>query len=411
MKKLLLLVVAFVLQAEDLKSLLEYAAKNNKQLLSKSLQSDAKESSLASSKKSYFPTLDVGAFYQRFDDPSPFSPTATYSGFATLGVDIYDGGKRSHTIEQKREELLASKSLYKAAKKSTSLEVAENFFNYKILEAELEALKEGANAVHAQLQRTERFYDASLATSDDVSRLEAAYEGQMYEIDSLKFSLLELKKSLELKVGKEVAEIGEGKFLKEETKESLVFDDIEAMRYEKNAILFASKSVDAHFYPQIRLEDTYSLYGYDDIPSFGGSPLPLPENQNKLMATLGVRLFDFGVAAEAKEALRLNASALDAEIAYQTQAQEIQKRLSLSRITTATSKIKSAQSALTSAKSTLESITQKYNNSIVDNIVYLDALTSYTDAKARYEASLYMLELAYALHYYYNSQKLEEFLQ
>lgn len=411
MKKLLLLVMAFVLEAEDLRSLLEHAHSSNERILSKSLMSEAKESEIKSTQNSYFPTVDVGAFYQRYDDPNPFSPQSTYSGFATLGVDLYDGGKRSHTIEQKKEELLAKKYDKEATKKGISLEITEDFLNYKIVQAKLTARTEASNALKAQLERAQRFYEASLATSDDVSRLEAAYESNIYAMESLKFELLELKKSIELKVGKRVQNIGRAEFVKKEIRSEERFDAIEALQYEKNAILSAAQTVDSHFAPQIRLEDTFSIYGYEQIPEFNGNPLPLPENQNKIMATIGMRLFDFGVSAQAKEALRLSSASLDAQIAYQSKEQEILKELSLSRIKMAYQSIKSAHSGLKAAKSTFEIISKKYKNSIVDNIVYLDALSTYTDAKATHETSLLHLERSFALHYYYNSKKLEEFLQ
>lgn len=411
MKKILLLAIACLLQAEDLKSLLEYAHKNNERIRSKSLLSDAKQSEIKSSENSYYPTIDLGALYQRFDDPNPFSPRASYSAYATLGIDIYDGGKRSNTVQQKKEELLSAKYEYDAIKKSTSLLIVEDFFNSKILQAKLRSHREASNAVRAQLARMQRFYDAALATSDDVSRLQAAYDNNIYTIESIKFELLRIKKSLELKVGKTIETLDDAQFLKNDEVNIDPLDAIEALKYEKNAILHASEIVDAHFYPQIRLEDTFSFYGYDAIPAFGEMPLSLPKNQNQLMATVNMRLFDFGSIHEAKEAYRLSATSLDAEIAYQSKEQEMLQELARSRITTVKLSIQSAKSAFTSAKSTYESITKKYNNGIVDNIVYLDALTTYTEAQATYEESLYNLELAYALHYYYNSQKLEEFLQ
>lgn len=85
--------------------------------------------------------------------------------------------------------------------------------------------------------------------------------------------------------------------------------------------------------------------------------------------------------------------------------------LATSRIETAKRKIESASSGLEAAASALKTITKKYENAIVDNVTYLDALTSYTQAKAAHKASLYNLEIAYAIYYYYNSKNLEEFLQ
>jgi len=411
MKKLLLLIVPFLLSAEGLKSLLEHAKQKNLLIVSKGISVDAKESQVSSSKSSYLPTVDVGAMYQRFDEPSPFSPTATYGTYATVAFDIYNGGKNSSILKQKKNELLSSKHELEATKKSIELRIVEDFYSYKTLEADLEARVEASNAVKAQLERTERFYDASLATSDDVDRLQSAYDKNIYIIESLKFELLQVKKSLELKVGKGIESLDASSFKKEEAFEGEELESIRAQRHQKSALTNAADALKSAYYPQVRVEDTFSLYGYDNIPVFGGSPLPLPQNQNRLMASVNMRLFDFGAIHEASEALRLNANAVAQEIEYQTKEQKMLQELSLSRIATAKLNIKSAASALKAAKSALGTITQKYNNAIVDNVVYLDALTSYTEAKSTYEASLNNLELSYALHYYYNSKKLEEFLQ
>lgn len=168
MKQLLLLVVPLLLSAQSLKSLLEHAKEKNEQILSKSLSVDAKASEVSSSKSTYLPTLDVGAMYQRFDEPNPFSPTATYGAYASVAFDIYSGGKKSALLDQKRDELQASKSELEATKKSVSLAIVEDFYAYKTAQADLEARLEASKALSAQLERTQRFYDASLATSDEV---------------------------------------------------------------------------------------------------------------------------------------------------------------------------------------------------------------------------------------------------
>lgn len=415
MKKLLLLAVPFFVYGEGLKSLLIHAQDKNELIISKSILVDSKQSEVKSSKNSYFPTVDVGAFYQRYDEASPFSPTTTYAGFATLGLDVYNGGKTSYTIKQKKEELLSSKYDYEATKKSTTLSIVEDFYNYKTLESTLQARIEASNAVKAQLDRMQQFFSAELATSDDVDRLQSAYDSNIYNIESIKFQLLSVKKSLELKVGKSIVSLDDSIFIKEEVQTTEELDAIKALKAQKNAILNASQTIDSNYYPQIRIEDTYSLMGYDEVPSIafgGGGPtaLNLPEKQNKIMATLNMRLFDFGVMGEAKEAIKLSANALQEQITYKNKEQKMQQDLATSRILTAKLNIKSAQSALKSSTSALETITQKYNNGIVDNVVYLDALSAQTESKATYEASLNNLELSYALYYYYNSKKLEEFL-
>jgi len=411
MKKIVLLIVPFLLQAEGLKSLLEHAQKSNELIVSKSILMDSKESEVQSSQSAYFPTVDFGAFYQRHDEASPFSPTATYSGYAKVGFDIYSGGEKSNTIKQKKEEFRSSKYDYEATKKDMTLSIVQEFYKYKTLEASLEARIEASKAVEAQLNRMQRFYNAALATNDDVDRLQSAYDKNIYSIESIKFEMLQVKKSLELKVGKKIEKLDASSFLKESITATEELDSIKALRAQKSATLSAAEVIDSYYYPQIRIEDTYSFYGYEEIPSIMGALLELPEEQNELMATLNIRIFDFGAIGEAKESIKLTANALNEQINYQRKEQKMQQELALSRIKTAKLNITSAASALKSANSALETITKKYNNGIVDNVVYLDALSSQTDSKATYEESLNNLELSYALYYYYNSQKLEEFLQ
>jgi len=410
MKKLIFLVIPLFVYGEGLKSLLEYAQNSNELIVSKSISVNSKKSEVKSSESNYYPTVDVGGFYQRYDDPNPLSPGTTYSGYASIGFDVYDGGSKKYTLKQKEDELSASSFMYEATKKSITLSIVQDFYNIKTNEANLKAREEASNAVKAQLQRIQSFYEAKLATSDDVDRLQSAYDSNIYNIESIKFQILTLKKSLELKVGKEIQTLDKSSFSKREDAQMLELDSIKALRAQQSSILNASETIDSYYYPQVRLEDTFSLYGYSDEPSVPDFNIDLPENQNKIMATVTMRLIDFGAIGEAKEAARLNADALSQEILYKNKEQKMNQDLALSRIETAKLNIKSAASALKAAESALVTITKKYNNGIVDNVVYLDALTSQTESKSTYEASLNNLELSYALYYYYNGKKLEEYL-
>ena len=406
--KYLILILPVFIYAESLKSLIEYATTKNELIISKDLSAQSKASVLKSSESSLFPTIDVGGYYMRSDDASPFQSGTTYSGYAKVAYDIYTGGKKTNTIEQKKNEYKSSSFEYEATKNSIELAIVQDFYNIKSLNATLLARLDASNAVKAQLERMKKFLKASLATSDDVDRLQSAYDKNIYGIEQLKFEILSLWKSLELKVGKEIKSLDESVFKKIDDTQEDELDNIKALRATKKSILNASEIIDSFYYPQIKIEDTYSLYGYDDEPT--GLPIELLDNQNKIMATLNFRVFDYGSIGEAKMSVRLSADALNEQITYQTKEQKLQQDLAKHRILTATLNIKSSASALKSGTSALETITQKYNSGIVDNVVYLDALTSQTDAKAMYESSLNNLELAYALYYYYNGKKLKEFL-
>lgn len=408
MKKLILLILPFFLYAESLKSLLDYAENNNELIVSKSIVKESKRSELKSSENNYYPTLDIGAFYQRYDEASPIMPGTTYSGYATVSFDIYSGGQKSYTVKQKRDEHKASLFDEEATKKSTKLAIVQDFYNLKNLEASLSALKESSNAVKAQLDRMTQFYDAQLATSDDVDRLQSAYDKNIYMIDSTSFEIYSLQKKLELKVGKKIASFTTSTFKKMGDSDSDELDFIKSLRATKSSIINASETIDSYYYPQVRIEDTYSFYGYKDEPT--AFPIEQLDQQNKIMATVNMRLVDFGAIGEAKEAVRLQANALEQQIRYQTKEQKMNQELSIKRIETAQLNIQSSRSALKASTSALKTITEKYSAGIVDNVVYLDALTLNTEAKSAYESSLNNLEMSYALYYFYRGKNIEEFL-
>ncbi len=408
MNKLILLLLPLFLYGESLKSLLNYAENSNELIVSKSIMKESKKSELTSSESDYYPTVDVGGFYQRHDEASPIAPGTTYSAYATVGFDVYSGGKKSYTEKQKSDEHRASQFDFEATKKSTKLAIVQDFYNLKNSEASLAALKESSNAVKAQLDRMQQFYDAQLATSDDVDRLQSAYDKNIYMIDSTSFEIYSMQKKIELKVAKRVKSFDNSTFKKLNDESSDELDLIKSLRATKSSILNASETIDSYYYPQIRIEDTYSFYGYQDEPT--AFPIEQIDNQNKIMATVNMRLVDFGAIGEAKEAVRLQADAMQQQIIYQTKEQKMNQELSLKRIETAELNIKSSRSALKSSKSALKTITEKYSAGIVDNVVYLDALSINTESKSAYESSLNNLEMSYALYYFYNGKNIEEFL-
>ncbi|MDF1877143.1 TolC family protein [Sulfurimonas sp. SAG-AH-194-L11] len=410
MKSLLLLVFPLLLNAESLKSLLEYAQVNNELVVSQKYIEHSKQKELDAAQSNYYPTIDAALFYQREDDATPFLPGTTYGASLKVGFDVYDGGKKSYTLKQKSNEHSSAIFTYSDTKKFITFAIVQDFYNIKSLEATLDAREEAAKVLEAQLERIVRFYDAKLATSDDVDRLQSAYDSNIYTIDSLKFEILSKKSELELKVGRKIDSLDDSKFKKTLTQESDELDSILALRANKAALNSLSQTVDSYYYPNVKIEDTYSLYGYQDEPSYAGQQIPQLDNQNKIMATLNMRLVDFGTIREQKAAITLQAAALNEQIKYKSKEQKMQLSLALRRIQTTYLNIKSTQSALKSSRSALKTITKKYNAGIVDNVVYLDALSSLTKAKALNEKSINDLEIAYSMYYYYNSKNIEEFL-
>ncbi len=395
-------------QAQTLKELLELFSSNNNLIKSATYESKSKEQAMQAQKSTYYPTLDLGAFYQRLDDRTFLVPGDIYRGYAKLSLDVYDGGKRSATLSQKQKELQSSKYDQEGLKKSIALSIVEDFYTLKNLQASLKALLQAQESLQAQLQRVTKFYEANVATKDDVDKLQSVYDSNIYTIDSLHFQIFSLKKTLELKVGTEIENLEDAHFLKN-TKET--FEPLEttkALIAKKESLENAAKSLQSVYYPHISVEDTYSFSAYGRTDALHPEGL---DKQNKLLLTLNMRLYDNASISKTKESVLLSSYALHEQVIYKNKEQKLQYELSLQRIKTSYSKIKSAKSALNSAKSAFKSIEKKYNAGIVDNVAFLDALSVLKNAQAQYEISLHDLEVAYAIYYFYSGEDLVEYLQ
>ncbi|NOR57260.1 MAG: TolC family protein, partial [Sulfurimonas sp.] len=358
MKRLILLVIPAFIYAESLKSLLDYATENSDLVVSKTLTQKAKASEVESRESAYFPTIDAGAFYQSLDEKTPMQAGDVYSGFAKVSFDIYDGGKKSSQLSQTQNEYKASSFDSESTKKSLSLQVVQDFFNIKSLKASLASREEARKSLLEQLTRMKRFYAAKVATSDDVDRLQAAYDTNVYEMEAIKFQIISAKKSLELKVGKSIGTLDDSKFKEftQQTKE--LIDSVKSLMAQKDALIDGAESVDSVYYPQLKIEDTFSVYGYERSDALHPEGV---DNQNKLLLSLNMRLFDYGTVAKSKQAIIINSQALNTQVSYSKKEQAMRYDLALSAIDTSHIKIKSAKSALVSATSAFKTISKKYD--------------------------------------------------
>ena len=346
--------------------------------------------------------------YSTNEERTPTQPGDIYSGFAKISFDIYDGGKKSAQLKKSEHEFKASGFETESTKKSLSLEIVEDFYNIKSFESALASREEAKKSLYEQLQRMMQFVIAKVATSDDVDRLQAAYDTNIYEMESLKFKIISLKRALELKVGRGIDSLDDSKFKEFEMSELELTDNIKALMANKDALISSADSLSSIYYPQIKIEDTYSIYGYDRYDASHPKGL---DNQNQLLLSLNMRLFDMGSTLKSKESILINSQALNTQLSYSKKEQTMFYELAFEAIEIGKVKIKSAKSALVSAKSAFRTISKKYDAGIVDNIVYLDALSSQTEAKALYERAVNDLEIAYASYYYYAGKNIEDFLR
>ena len=407
MKRLAFLLIPAFVSGEGLKSLIELSIANNQAISAKELTRQSKQKEAQAQRSAYYPTVDIGAFYQSVDERNLMTPGDVYGGFAKVGFDVYDGGAKSSLLKQKEDELKASSYDLSELKKNVSLGITQNFFGVKSLESALVSREEAGCSLKAQLERISAFYAADLATKDDVDRLKSAFDTNAYEMESLKLQILSLKLNLSLQVGKRVVSLNESSFKEELGEELELIDGVKSLQQAKSALINLSRSLESVYYPSVRLEDTYTVYGYGNTDAFHPEGV---DRQNKLVLSANFRLYDNSRVSNSQQAIEIKAMALSKLIEYKTAEQKTLHELAVARVYANKIKIKSASSALASASSAFNTIEKKYTAGIVDNVAYLDALASRTNASSLYEASLNELQASYGLYYHYAGKKIEEFL-
>ncbi len=407
-KELLCLLIPVVFYADSLTELLDYADINNNLVISQDLNTKAKRQEVEASKSTRYPTIDFSVSYQNVNKRNRGIPGDIYGAKAIVSYDIYDGGNKDFVIKQKKDELKAASFDELAFKKSLSLQIVQNFFNIKNIESSLLSLEEKKASLKAQLQRVKKFYEADLSTKDNIDKLQSAYDTNSYNIQSLQFEKLIILRDLELKVGKEISTLDNSEFKKNLNLDLEIDDEINSLKAKESSLKNKANSLNSVYLPKINISDSYSFYKYNrtDLSHPQGV-----DNQNKLMLNLNLRLYDNGSTKKSREAILINKNVIKSQIDYKIKKQKMLFDLSISRIKTSELKIKSSSSALKSAISAYKTINKKYKAGIVDNVVYLDALSVKTNATSLYHRALNDLELSYATLYYYAGKNIQEFIK
>jgi outer membrane protein TolC len=381
---------------------------NNNIVKSRLIIEKSKIEDIESVKSQYYPTIDIGGVYQRADVRSITQPGEIYNAYVNIGIDLYDGGRKSNLIKQNETLLSSAKYDTSAYKKTLQLNIVKDFYAIKSTEAHLKALEEKKNQLKAELQRIKKFYEVGSATKDEEDKLQAAYSNNIYQIEAVKYQILSLKKLFTLKTGVEVSNLDDSYLIEPTSLEKETSDSIQLLQQNAKSLSYTAKTLDASYLPQVRLEDTYSIYKYG---RYDATHLKGLDNQNVVLLSVNIRIFDKGTVTKQKNSLRLQKMALDEEIKQEELAQDINLELSISQIHTAKAQIDSAKSSLKAAISAYETIAKKYKVGNVDNIAYLDALSVKTNAKAQYEVALNNLQVAYASYYYYANKNIKEFIK
>lgn len=400
-------------QSYGLPALIDSAAYTNGLIKAKEINIQAKVEQVESAKSAYWPTLDVGVDYSLLSPNSLVSPGQSGNIFASLRMDLYDGGRKDALVRAKDFAHKASLFEKAAFEKSITLEIVRDYYGIQTLKATIQALQEHAKELKAQIERVKKFKGAGLATVEDIDKLTAVYENNNFTLENTKFTLEKSEENLKLVTGLSATQLKQNYFKEPRKVHFEVLETIKMLQANANAVGENANAIDAGYLPQVNLTDTYHKSHFDDVvtvPGLEGDGF-LVEHQNKLMVSVNMRLFDKGKIAKESEAVKYHKLSLLSEIAYRKKEQKMNFRLAERNLKTTMTKIKSSKSALKAAQSTYEVVRKKFEAGLVDNIAFLDALSQRTLAEARYKETVYNYEVRKSIYYYYAGKDPKEFIR
>jgi outer membrane protein TolC len=400
-------------QSYGLKTFINNANKTNGLIKAKEINIKAKKEQVEAAKSAYWPTEDDGAYYSFLSQNYLVSPGQLGNAYASVSVDLYDGGRKSALLRSRDFEHEASLFEKSAFEKSITLEIVRHYYGIQTLKATIHALQERSKELKAQIIRVKKFEGAGLATVEDVDKLTAVYENNNFTLENAKLTLETSEENLKLISGLSAKQLKRNYFKEPVRIGFELFENIKMLQANASAIGENANAIDAGYLPQVNLSDTYHQSHFDDQVSAAGLSGDgfLIDHQNKLMLSVNMRLFDNGKMSKESEAVKYQKLSLLSQIDHAKKEQRMNFKLAGKSLKTTRTKLKSAKSALKAAQSTYSVIRQKFEVGLVDNISFLDALAQRTLADARYKETVYDYEVRKSIYYYYAGKDPKEFIR
>ena len=387
-----------LLQATTLKDIVESTLQKNDSITVAKLRYEQSKSEESSVGNSFNPTINLGASYTRLDlDTRAVQVGSTFVGFAKVATNLYDGGRLSASKEARRYAKEASKLSINSTERSTLLQVISLYYSAKNMIDEIEVFEKKSQTLLAQYERVKTKYELKMTTEDEVLKLKSEYETNEYLIEQFKYQKRELLANLSLLSGMKVESIEN---LNLPSVKELVYkesENIEALNLQTKSAKANQKVVSALKKPQLNIEDRLSYYNYAEYNEKILSDLP--ELQNALTLSLNYNLFDTTSNAKIQTA-KIQTLITSAQTALVKKQEKMVFELAKEKLHTQELKISSLKTALDMGESVYEIIKVKYENGIVDNIAYLDALSKKIYNEALYKESLNEYEIAKATYYF-----------
>ncbi|NPA54778.1 MAG: TolC family protein [Epsilonproteobacteria bacterium] len=407
MKWINIAMIACSLQAVTLKELIIATLEHNQNIKSYSYTNLSQKHNAQSVSNIYNPNIVVGANYNKLSmDMAPTQIGEVTNTYAKFSINLYNGGKNRALKQQKQYQYKSSAYHSTTLIKQTLLDLVNMYFNLKTTNDNIEVYKEKSKALKAQYERVKIKYNMKMTTIDEVLKLQSEYESNLYNIDELLYQKQQLIRNILLISGIKVDTL-DTKTLPDLQITYTPSSNIKALEYTLKSNQANVEVVRSNKKPAVQLTDTVNFYSYSDYNSQLVKDLPHKQNQLAILVTYD--LFDTSTNHKIESAKMMQLATAN-QLAFAKNQEKMEFVLAKEKIKTQLLKIKSLQSAVQMANSVYNIIKAKYENGVVDNITYLDALSKKIYNLALYKKALNDLEIAKANYYFKSGINYKEVL-
>jgi len=392
--------------AGNLGELLNFA-EQNKQVEASRYSLEATKEKEYATKSGYMPNLTLGANQTFNQDSNAFTAEKSTTGSATLAFTVYDGGKREASFEQQQALVKSATFALASIQNNISLDVIYYYYNYLSTLATKESTLKKMEQLEAERYRLEKFLSVGSITADEVQKIVSSIEQTKVDLLTLDNSLNNISNTLEYLTGQEVV-VKKGS--------SIVYNDTNIEEGKRLDILALEESVQSNKSeieiakapnkPTIVIQDTYSKYEFD-YPTQVDSL----DQQNSIQLMMEWKIFDFASTSANAQAAYLNYLSKNSELAYSKYKAKASFKNAQNSYKTSLAKIEAAKSKLQASEMTYELIKKKFQQGIVNNVSYLDALSDKFNSNSQLQTALNEVEYQKAVLLYEMGENIKGAIQ
>ncbi|MEA3383886.1 MAG: TolC family protein [Campylobacterota bacterium] len=408
MKKLSLIILSSLyLHSENLNELINYSMQN--QLInSVKYNIEISQNKYKSIQNSYLPNITIGTTYSNTDNETISTPKSSLISYANINYTLYDGGAKGLLYNSYESTIKSTKENLNSTKNNIALQVINHYFSYQSLLSQKKAKQKEIEQLNAQYDRLKRFLKAGITTSDEVDKIISRVQTANVILHETELSIQTILHNLQYLTEKEIT-ITTGSTIDEPVVQTNnLRADIKALEFSMDSILKSAKAIKSKNHPIISLDNTYYNYQLDYDNTTYNNNL---ENQNIFKLNFSWNLYDFGKISSEYQSIYKQYQSLKSKYEYEKNKASVDLKLSIKAYEIAKLKIASALASLKAANSTYETIQSKYQNGLVDNIAYLEALSEKYNASSQLKKAEYDLEIKKANIIYHSGKNLWEYIK